>query len=206
MYRTRTGPVALPSTFFARSALHAAPDLLGCTLVRRIRGRELLTGQIIETEAYGGHRDRASHAFQGPTPRNAVMFGPPGFAYVYFTYGMHWLFNVVCDAEGTPAAVLIRGVELFVGNGQKAPGHRRRSSASGLLPSTPVRLNGPAKLTKALGITGALNGEDLSTSTRLWITQPAPPREHLRILRTPRIGVDYAGPAAAWKRRFLLEE
>lgn len=120
------------------------------------------------------------------------MFGPPGHAYVYFTYGMHWLLNVVCEVAGAPAAVLIRGVELL-------PSGRRHTDDT--------ELNGPAKLTKALRITGALNSEDLVKSRRLWIAHRQPEagrRKPERIVRTPRIGVAYAGHAARWKRRYLF--
>lgn len=113
------------------------------------------------------------------------MFGPPGHAYVYFTYGMHWLLNVVTGNTGEAAAVLIRGLAL----------------------PDETLISGPAKLTKYLKITGALNGEDLVTSRRLWIVHRQPEtgrRKPERIIRTPRIGVDYAGHAARWKRRYLL--
>lgn len=144
-----------------------------------------MRARIVETEAYGGRHDRASHAYRGKTRRNAVMFGSPGVAYVYFVYGMHWLLNVVTGAEGVPAAVLIRGVELL-GAGS--------------------RIVGPARLTKFLRITGALNGEDLVTSRRLWLARPFSSAGKKHILRTPRIGVGYAGPFWARKRwRFVLE-
>lgn len=199
-----------PRRAYAGDPVTLARRLLGAVLVRRLPGGLVLRGRIVETEAYGGAGDRASHAFKGRTRRNAVMFGPPGHAYVYFTYGMHWLLNVVCQKEGTPAAVLIRGVELIP---QDHPKKRRRISSRffGLGPQndTWVLPAGPAKLTNAFHIDGRLNGEDFVTSRRLWIERlnsPSLPlsRSHARIMRTPRIGVDYAGSAARWRRRFLL--
>lgn len=141
----------------------------------------------METEAYGGRGDRASHAYRGETARNRVMFGPPGVAYVYFTYGMHWLLNVVTEQEGIPSAVLIRGIELL---DERPQGVRR--------------MNGPARLTNRFRITGTLNGEDLVTGRSLWIERPTGFRRPSRVTRTPRIGVDYAGISAGWKRRFLV--
>ena len=185
-------------------------------LARRI-GRKIIRGRILETEAYGGAGDRASHSYRGKTARNTVMFGPPGHAYVYFTYGMHWLLNVVCQAEGTPAAVLIRGVELLTKLPSRQASKRAREcldveppSHAPTLPRSHTRtliLSGPAKLTKRFQVTGTLNGEDLGkgNSRRLWIEQPADFRRPRRITRTPRIGVDYAGRAARWKRRFLIQ-
>lgn len=177
----------LPRSFFARDARRVARDLLGAVLVRRFPSGQLRLGRIVETEAYGGRGDRASHAFRGRTRRNAVMFGPPGHAYVYFTYGMHWLLNVVTGKKGEPAAVLIREIELVESDDSQRT----------------TRLDGPARLTKAFRITGSLNGEDLITSRRLWIL-PRDTARPRRIVRTPRIGVDYAGHAATWRRRFVL--
>jgi len=123
----------LSKSFFARNTEQVARELLGKILVHKN-----FRGKIVETEAYFGTGDPASHAFKGPTHRSKVMFGPPGRAYVYFTYGMHWMLNVVTETDGKPGAVLIRALE------------------SGL------NTNGPAKLTKAFGITGKLNGIELT--------------------------------------------
>lgn len=177
------GP-AVPRAFYAKDVRVVARELLGLILVRR-QGASLQAGRIVEVEAYGRQGDRASHATSGKTPRNAVMFGPPGHAYVYFTYGMHWLLNVVAERAGKPAAVLLRGVEL-------------------LLPKKTLIL-GPARLAKAFAVTGRHNGEDLTRSAALWIAYPRAARPRGRILRTPRIGVDYAGFSSRWRRRFVLE-
>lgn len=132
-----------------RDVLLAAPALLGCYLVR-----EGLKARIVEVEAYRGFEDPGSHAYRGMTPRNAVMFARPGLAYVYFTYGMHWLLNVSAFPEGTAGAVLIRaaqpieGLELMFA---RRPLARRAEDL----------LSGPAKLTSAFGIDGTDNGIDL---------------------------------------------
>jgi len=127
----------------------AAPLLLNKVLVNRGRA-----GRIVEVEAYRGATDAASHAYRGLTPRNAVMFGPPGFLYVYFTYGMHWCANVVCGTEGEALAVLIRAVRPLRG----LPAMRRARPAAR---SDRDLGNGPAKLCQALGIAGPDNGTDL---------------------------------------------
>lgn len=179
-----SGSTRLTRSFFARPTLRVARDLLGHELVSRVGGREI-RGVITEVEAYIGQDDRACHARAGRTTRNAIMWGPPGHAYVYFTYGMHWMLNLVTERDGTPAAVLIRGIAL-----------RDRGEC----------LDGPAKLTKRLRITGALNGEDLTISNRLWVDRARTPRrDGGRVARTTRIGVAYAGPYWARKPwRFVL--
>lgn len=139
--------------FYSARALDLAPRLLGMLLVRE-SPEGLAAGRIIETEAYEGPEDRACHAFGGRrTRRNDVMYGPPGHAYVYFTYGMHWMLNVVAAPEGTPHAVLIRSIEPICG----IPLMSERRC--GMLPLA----EGPARLCQAMGITGADNGADLAT-------------------------------------------
>lgn len=171
-----------------------AADLLGTTLVRRLPSGLILRGRIVETEAYIGVRDRASHAFGGRrTPRNEAMYAQPGKAYVYFTYGMHFCFNVVCAEAGDPQAVLIRAVEPLDGVEEM----RLRRGLSG---TTSDRLiaSGPARLCEAFAIDRDLNAVDLVTSDRLWLESCG--RAVRRPIRTPRIGVDYAG---AWAKRLL---
>ncbi|MGI6632651.1 MAG: DNA-3-methyladenine glycosylase [Bacillota bacterium] len=141
----------LDRQFYSARALDVAPRLLGMVLAR-VTSEGVTAGRIIETEAYEAPEDRACHAFGGRrTRRTEVMYGPPGHAYVYFTYGMHWMLNVVAAAEGTPHAVLIRSIEPICGLSLMAK--RRR----GMLPLA----EGPARLCQALGITGADNGVDL---------------------------------------------
>src|SRR5437764_15361109 len=114
-------PTVLPSSFYARPTLDVLEELIGKVLVHEIRGRRV-SGAIVEVEAYIGESDPACHAAPGPTKRNAPLYGPPGRAYVYLNYGMHWLVNAVTEAEGSPAAVLIRALEPLEG----VPAMRRR--------------------------------------------------------------------------------
>jgi len=139
---------------FEGGPLAVAPWLLNKVLVRGER-----SGRIVEVEAYHGANDAASHAYRGLTPRTAVMFGPPGFLYVYFTYGMHWCANVVCGPEGEAAAVLIRALAPISG----LEAMREARPAARLERDL---CNGPAKLCQALGITGTDNGADLLTPAR----------------------------------------
>jgi DNA-3-methyladenine glycosylase len=129
---------------FARGVHEIAPDLIGATLL--VDG---VGGVIVEVEAYH-HTDPAAHSFRGPTPRNLVMFGPPGFAYVYRSYGIHWCVNFVCEKAGSASAVLIRALQPTHG----IPTMRRRRG----LHDERALCSGPGKLTEALGITGAHNG------------------------------------------------
>ncbi len=156
----------LTAEFFNRPALAVARGLLGKYLVRR-RGRQTLALPITEVEAYAGFSDRASHASRGMTPRNKIMFGPAGVWYVYFTYGMHWMLNIVTGREGYPAAVLIRGVE---------------------------NISGPARVTKFLGIDKRLNGLPAVPASGLWIEDRGGTVTPGRFARSPRIGINYAGP------------
>src|ERR1700732_1392850 len=134
----------LRRAFFARSVLEVAPDLIGATLL--VNG---VGGIIVEVEAYH-HTEPAAHSFRGPTARNGVMFGPPGFAYVYRSYGIHWCVNFVCEKEGSASAVLIRALQPTHG----IPAMRRRRG----LHDERLLCSGPGKLTEALGITHAHNG------------------------------------------------
>jgi DNA-3-methyladenine glycosylase len=172
----------LSRDFFAQDTLTVARLLLGKRLVRRLNGQRLV-GRIVEAEAYIGVDDLGCHASIGRTRRNDVMFGPPGHAYVYFTYGMHWMFNVVTEAEGFPAAVLIRSLQPVEG---VAAMKRNRKGRVGF-----DLCSGPARLTQALGITRALNGVDLCArrGAELWI-EDAPPIPDDDIVIGSRIGLN----------------
>jgi DNA-3-methyladenine glycosylase len=154
--RTRRGSGVLPREFYDRPTLTVAQELLGKVLVHHTAAG-VASGMIVETEAYIGEDDPACHAAPGPTRRNEPLYGPPGIAYVYLNYGIHYLVNAVTQAEGDPAAVLIRALEPVDGIPLMM---RRRAAASG-----DIRVNdlcrGPGNLTKALGITIAENRLDL---------------------------------------------
>jgi DNA-3-methyladenine glycosylase len=192
--------IILPQDFFSRSTTQVAYDLLGKFLVRRWRGSEF-AAMVTEVEAYDGFRDRGSHASRGRTARNAPMFGPPGHWYIYFTYGMHWMLNVVTREEGYPAAVLIRGVAGVSG---PAPLEIRRAGSAWRQPSWDgLSLTGPARVTKKLHIDKKLNGLSATKKSGLWIEDRGFPLSSflypLRIRKGPRIGIAYAGPY--WARR-----
>jgi len=182
----------LERAFYERPTIHVARELLGQTLVRFWKGKRF-AGRIVETEAYIGEADTACHASRGLTARNAVMFGPPGHAYVYFTYGMHWMLNVVTEREGFPAAVLIRAVEPI--EGIEAIRRRRRGRSDRELTS------GPARLCTAFAIDRTLNGADLVDGPDLMI-EPGPMSAVDAIASGPRVGIDYAAPEdrdAPWR-------
>ena len=170
----------IPREFYQRPALEVAQDLLGKKLVRLINGQRL-AGTIMETEAYQGEEDLACHARSGITPRTKVMYGEAGHAYVYFTYGIHWLLNCVTGEVGFPAAVLIRSIHPEEGLhwiSEKRPGKNKSQWT-----------NGPAKICAALQIDGALNGKPLFTADQgLFIENhlSIPPET---IIQGPRIGI-----------------
>ena len=170
----------LPRSFFARPTLQVARDLLGARLVHLENGFRL-AGTILETEAYVGETDLGCHAKAGRTPRTAIMYGPPGHAYVYFTYGMHWLFNCITEEEGFPAAVLIRAIEPTDGVAiiaeRRHPRPRREWA------------NGPGKLTQALGISQPHNGLDLCAPHSVLFLEPGEPIPDERVTTTPRVGL-----------------
>jgi DNA-3-methyladenine glycosylase len=176
----------LPRAFYERPTVRVARELLGKLLVRRPPGSgEIQLARIVEVEAYLGERDAASHARRGPTPRAAIMFGPPGFLYVYLIYGMHHCMNFITEADGTAGAVLIRAATPLHG----FPEGRRI-------------LTGPGKLCAALGITRADNGHDLTRRNDFYLADdglPAPRRA-----TSARIGVAYAGAWAERKLRFYV--
>jgi DNA-3-methyladenine glycosylase len=179
----------LGRAFYARPTTTVARELLGKLLVRDRAGRPPLVARIVEVEAYLGVRDAASHARRGPTPRAAIMFGPPGFLYVYLIYGMHHCMNLVTETDGVAGAVLIRAAAPVVGFGDTGN------------PGAPRPLTGPGKLCAALAITRAHNGHDLTRPRELYVADDGSPAP--RRARSPRIGVDYAGAWAARKLRFF---
>ncbi|WP_282698138.1 DNA-3-methyladenine glycosylase [Streptomyces sp. CC208A] len=187
----------LPRSFFDRPVLEVAPDLLGRTLVRTSEeGRIEL--RLTEVEAYAGAIDPGSHAFRGRTPRNAVMFGPPGHAYVYFTYGMWHCLNLVCGPEGEASGVLLRAGEILHGAELARP--RRRSARK----DTELA-KGPARLATALDVPGSLNGTDACAgpAAPLAVLTGTPPPPSL--IRTgPRTGVGGDGAPHPW--RFWIAE
>lgn len=173
----------LGEKFFDRPSPIVARDLLGKYLVRSFdvaqdkRGIKTVAAMIIETEAYDGEKDLACHARAGQTKRNAPMFEDAGTIYVYFTYGMHWMLNLVCGKKEYPAAVLIRGLES---------------------------VSGPARLTKSLAIDKALNTKKLRKASGLWVEDRGIVIPSRQIRRTPRIGVAYAGTWAKKPWRFVV--
>ncbi len=169
--------------FFARDTLAMARGLLGARLVRLFDGQRL-SGTIVECEAYIGQDDTACHASRGRTRRNEVMFGPPGHAYIYFTYGMHWMLNVVTEAEGFPAAVLLRAI-------QPVEGIETMRALRGGPRAERDLTGGPARLTQALAIDKALNGTDMVAGERLWLEQDVEVPD-ASVESGPRIGVQYA--------------
>lgn len=177
--------------FYSRGAEEMARRLLGQRLVRVLDDGTRLSGIIVETEAYLGVRDRAAHSFGGRrTPRVEPMYGPPGTAYVYFTYGMHHCFNVVCGARGEPVAVLVRALEPAEGIARMKGG--REVAERDLC-------RGPGRLCRALDIGRPLSGIDLTADPRLFI-ETARRVGPSGFVRTARIGVGYAGP---WANRRL---
>lgn len=169
----------LPRSFFDRPTELVARELLGCRIVRR-EGELLRVGRIVETEAYLGVRDRACHSSRGRTARTEVMFGPPGFAYVYIIYGMHHCLNAVTRGEGEAEAVLIRAVEPLEG-----------CLGAG---------DGPGLVCRALGIDKRLNGADLAGEQGGALVVLPADRPASGVSKGRRVGVDYAG---AWAKRLL---
>jgi DNA-3-methyladenine glycosylase len=167
--KPRRAVTRLPREFFDRPALAVAPDLLGCVLTH-VSAAGTVSAQIVEVEAYCGRADPASHAYRGQTARNAVMFGPPGHAYVYFTYGMHFCVNLVCGPAGEPSAVLLRAGRVIEG---AALGAARRRPGGQIAERDLAR--GPARLCQALGIDRALDGADVcAPDAALTVSRPAP--------------------------------
>jgi len=204
-------PARLGRDDYAIDAQRLAQRLLGCALVRVLDDGQLLRARIVETEAYVGVNDRASHAYSGRrTERNEPMYAPPGYSYVYFTYGMHYCFNVVCASVNEPAAVLVRAAEPIAGieamRARRTEGRASRSrSPAGPKPIVDIALcKGPACLCEALGIDRELNGTDMTSSSVLFIEQPCQEVNEAEVVRTPRIGVDNAGDWALAELRWLI--
>jgi DNA-3-methyladenine glycosylase len=164
----------LTQSFFDRSVHEVAPELIGATLL--IGG---IGGVIVELEAYH-HTDPAAHSYNGRTPRNAVMFGPPGFAYVYRSYGIHWCLNFVCEGEGSASAVLLRALQPVKG---LAAMQRRRGLAEERL-----LCSGPGRMCQALGVTHAHNGRRLDRPPFALFARP----EAVEVVTGPRIGISKA--------------
>lgn len=170
----------LGRSFFARPTLEVARALLGQRLVRIYAGRQL-AGLIVEVEAYIGEDDLACHARAGRTPRTAVMYAAPGHAYVYFTYGMHWMLNFVTEAEGFPAAVLVRAILPTEGIAAMRRFRHGRPDA--------ILTDGPAKLTQALAIDGQLNGSDMCVQGAALFVEKAAAVPEAEVVCGPRIGL-----------------
>jgi DNA-3-methyladenine glycosylase len=187
----------LPRSFFAREPLVVAPDLLGVVLEHDLDGGGTVGVRLTEVEAYLGEgEDPASHSYRGLRTRNAVMFGPPGHAYVYFTYGMHWCANVVCRPEGVSGGVLLRAGEVVTGlelARARRPSARRDVDLA----------RGPARLANALALTGAENGLDFcdGRGLRMLAADPVAASRHRS---GPRVGVA-VGAASPW-RYWLADE
>jgi DNA-3-methyladenine glycosylase len=184
----------LSRDFYARPTLDVARALIGKVLVRDSPGGQT-SGVIVETEAYIGESDPACHAAPGPTARNAPLYGPPGIAYVYLNYGIHYLVNAVTEAEGWPAAVLIRALEPLEG---EALMRRRRARGTGRSArefTTAELCRGPGNLTRALGIDLRQNLSDLTGSALRIEDRRLPARE---VQWTPRIGLS-VGVDSEWR-------
>lgn len=194
----------LKKSFYNRPTLRVAQELLGKYLVYRI-GKKKIIGKIVETEAYVGPQDRASHASRGRTPRTELMFGPAGHTYIYLIYGMYYCFNIVTEAKDYPAAVLIRALEPII---PQTPFNHRQGGAGKGAKNPPLLVggisNGPGKLCRYLKIDKKLNGADL-TGNIIWVEdrkEKILPRE---IARAKRIGIDYAGQWQKKKWRFYIK-
>ena len=182
----------LPRKFYNRSTIDVAIELLGCSLISYTNGIKT-GGMIVETEAYIGEDDPACHAFRGLTPRNEVMYGPPGYLYVYFTYGNHFMMNVVTQKNGYPSAVLLRGVEPKLNTEVMA----ERRGIDDLYNIS----SGPGKLTKALNVTKDQNGIDLKGS-EIYLLDLS--KGQYDIYASPRIGIGEYGTDRLW--RFFIKD
>lgn len=171
----------LKLNFYTKPTLKAAKDLLGCFLVREIAGK-VYKFRIVETEAYLGEADLASHSSKGRTKRTEIMYGRPGTAYLYLIYGMYWCLNIVAEKDGLPGAVLIRAIEPIESYVQIG------------------KTDGPGKLCRELSLGKSFNGHDLTLGQELWLETGKPPK---KITQTKRINVDYAGEWKDKRWRFV---
>jgi DNA-3-methyladenine glycosylase len=193
----------MPREFFARPSVPVAPDLLGCVLEHQTEAG-LVAVELTEVEAYAGASDPASHAYRGKTARNAVMFGPPGHAYVYFTYGMHFCVNLVCLGNGSASAVLLRAGRVIEG---EELARVRRTRVTAVVPFRDLA-RGPARLCQALDIDRSLDGADVcvpdSPLRMRWPDASTTARSvDRKILSGPRVGISVAAEVP-W--RFWVED
>jgi len=191
MPRAANAPDALPRSFYARPCVTVARELLGCVLARRLPDGGILRGRIVETEAYVGEEDKACHARAGRTARTDPLYGPPGLAYVYLTYGMHYMLNAVAEPEGMPAAALIRAAEPLEGIERmiRARGEAARTAAARAAAGKAIAA-GPARLTQAFAIDLRLNYADLR-GPEIWI-EPGAPVADRAVGTSARIGCQTA--------------
>jgi len=178
----------LPRSFFERPTLKVAKDLLGKVLIRQTP-TSTLQAKIVDVEAYVGPKDKACHASKGRTKRTEIMFGPPGFTYVYLIYGMYHCLNIITEREEFPAAILIRGLEILGEN----DGQGRQT-----------RIDGPGRVCRFLEVDRTHNGLDVTLGTTLWIEAHGLTVSRQKTQALPRIGVDYAGEWAKKLWRFRL--
>jgi DNA-3-methyladenine glycosylase len=166
-------------SYFERPSDVVAKDLIGAFIVVR-DGHHEMRAMVVEAEAYGGLDDPASHAYRGPTPRSAIMFGPAGFLYVYLSYGIHWCANVITEPEGIPNGVLLRAAQMISVDGVKSE-------------ASPALLRGPGNLTRGLGITGADSGSDCcqKSSSRVFF-RTRPDSKPVTVERSTRVGLTRA--------------
>jgi DNA-3-methyladenine glycosylase len=185
---TEQSPNPLPRRFFDRPTLKVAQDLLGKFLIRET-SNGLLHARIVDVEAYIGPEDKACHASKGRTKRTEIMFGPPGFTYVYLIYGMYYCLNLVTEREEFPAAILVRGLEVY------------EETDAGM---ASARIDGPGRVCRFLEINRADNGVDATLGSTLWIEDRSLNHTKTHIQSLPRIGIDYAGEWAHKLWRFCL--
>jgi DNA-3-methyladenine glycosylase len=187
----------LPRAFYLEDTVTVARALLGCVLYRQLENGPRLAARIVETEAYLGANDMASHARRGlRSERNRSMYLEGGHAYVYFTYGMHWCMNVVTQESDVAEAVLLRAAEPIEGVDVMRESRPKARKDHELM-------NGPGKLCMALGIDKSFDGESLR-GDRLWLARGTAAITEDEIVVSPRIGIDNSGDAAAWPLRFFL--